>query len=126
MKVLALTAIVAGVALSGSEARAADFNGRWAVSMTTESGMCDRSNSYVVAIEGARVRYVAHGDGPSPAVTGSVSAAGAVDLGIQKGMARADVTGRLKGSSGAGIWSAAGLCSGRWSAQRRGPVQASN
>lgn len=126
MRNLVQAAILTGLGFSSSGALAADFTGRWAVSLTTESGVCEKSNSMFVAIDAGRVRYVPPPGEPAPAVSGSVSASGAVDLGIQKGMTRADVVGRLQGSSGGGTWSAAGLCSGRWSAQKRGPVQASN
>lgn len=124
MNTLARAAVVAGFGLSGTAASAADFTGRWAVSMMTESGVCEKSESYFVAIDGGRVRYIAPAGEPAPAVTGSVSPSGTVDLGIQKGMARAEVVGRLQGSLGSGTWKAVGLCSGRWSAQKRGPVQA--
>ncbi|CAA9363455.1 MAG: hypothetical protein AVDCRST_MAG90-3180 [uncultured Microvirga sp.] len=126
MNTLAKAAIVAGFGLSGTAASAADFNGRWSVSMTTDSGICEKSESYFVAIDGGRVRYVAPAGEPGPAITGSVSSSGAVDVGIQKGMARAEVVGRLQGSSGNGTWKAAGFCTGRWSAQKRGPVHAAN
>lgn len=126
MQTLARAGIVTGMALFGSAAEAADFSGRWSVSMTTESGVCEKGNSYFVAIDGGRVRYLAPAGEAVPSVSGSVSASGAVDLGIQRGPARADVIGRLQGSSGAGTWSVSGLCSGRWSAQKRGPVHAAN
>lgn len=126
MNTLARAAVVAGFSLSGMGASAADFTGRWAVSMTTDSGVCEKSESYFVAIDGGRVRYIAPAGEPGPSVSGSVSPSGAVDLGIQKGMARAEVVGRLAGSSGGGTWKAVGFCSGRWSAQKRGSVQAAN
>lgn len=126
MNTLARATVVAGFGLSGMTASAADFSGRWAVSMTTDSGICEKSESYFVAIDGGRVRYIAPAGEPGPAVTGSVSPSGAVDVGIHKGMARADVVGRLQGSSGGGTWKAVGFCAGRWSAQKRGPVHAAN
>jgi len=126
MTTLARAAAVAGFGVLACPAVAADFTGRWAVNMTTDSGVCDKSESYFVAIDGGRVRYIAPAGEPGPSVTGSVSASGAVDLGIQKGMARAEVVGQLRGSSGGGTWKAAGFCTGRWSARKRGPVQAAN
>jgi hypothetical protein len=126
MNTLGRVVSVAGFGLAASGASAADFTGRWAVSMMTDSGVCEKNESYFVAIDGGRVRYIAPAGEPGPAVTGSVSPSGAVDLGIQKGMARADVVGRLQGNSGSGTWKAVGFCAGRWSAQKRGPVQASN
>jgi len=126
MNTLARAAVVAGFGLFGTAASAADFTGRWSVSMTTDSGICEKSESYFVAIDSGRVRYIAPAGEPGPAITGSVSPTGAVAVGIQKGMGRAEVVGRLQGSSGGGTWQAAGFCTGRWSAQKRGPVHASN
>jgi hypothetical protein len=128
MKALVRTGIVLSLGMWGASAQAEpnDFNGRWAVRMVTEAGVCDKSNSYTVAIDGGRVRYIAYDNDPAPSISGSVSSSGAVGLGIQKGFARADATGRLQGNSGSGVWRAGSFCSGRWTAQKRGPVQASN
>jgi hypothetical protein len=59
-----------------------------------------------------------------PSVSGSVGPSGAVKLDIRKGIARVSATGQLNGTSGSGSWRLPGLCSGRWTASKRGPVQA--
>jgi len=119
-------AIVSSVALWGASANAAPANdGRWAVRMVTDSGFCDKSYNYVIAVENGRVRYIPQDSDPAPSVSGHVSPAGAVNLDIQKGIARVAASGSLQGQTGTGSWKLGILCSGRWTAQKRGPVQAS-
>ena len=98
---------------------------RWAVRMVTDSGICDKSYNYVIAVESGRVRYIPQDSDAPPSVSGQVSPAGAVNLDIQKGIARVAATGSLNGQAGSGSWKLGILCSGRWTAQKRGPVQAS-
>ena len=121
--ILAIGATSAAAPISA--ASPADHDGRWAVQLVTDSGICGRSYSYMVAVDGGRVRYVPQdGDAP-PSVSGQVSSAGSVDLAISKGGAKVDATGRLQGNAGSGSWKAAGLCAGRWTAQKRVAMQAS-
>src|SRR5215213_11241947 len=52
-------AIVSSVALWGVSASAAPVNdGRWAVRMVTDAGVCDKSYNYVIAVENGGVRYI--------------------------------------------------------------------
>ena len=127
MKAIAGTAVIVGFVLSGAAATAgpAGYDGRWSVHLVTESGVCDRTNSYVLSVEAGRVRYVPHDMDAPPAISGQVSPTGAVNLLVSKSIGTAGVTGQLSGSGGSGTWQAAGFCSGRWTAQKRGPVQAS-
>jgi hypothetical protein len=125
MKAIAIT-LVSGVALFATGAGAATpHEGRWAVRMVTDSGICDKSYNYVIAVESGRVRYIPQDSDAPPSVSGQVSPAGAVNLDIQKGIARVAATGSLNGQAGSGSWKLGILCSGRWTAQKRGPVQAS-
>lgn len=127
MRAFAQAIIIGGFVLAAGAASAApgDFGGRWAVRMVTDSGVCDASYNYVIAVEDGRVRYIPQdGDAP-PSVSGSVSGDGAVNLDIRKSIARVSATGQLKGAAGSGSWRLPGLCSGRWTASKRGPVQAS-
>ncbi len=120
------TAVLFGVGLFGTAASAAPAtDGRWAVRMVTDSGVCDRSYDYVIAVEDGRVRYIPQDSDPAPSVSGQVSPSGAVSLDIRKGIAQVAATGSLAGSAGSGSWKLGILCSGRWTAQKRGPVQAS-
>ena len=116
---------VFGTAGGGTAANAAPTDGRWAVRMVTDSGVCDKSYDYVIAVEDGRVRYVPQDSDAPPSVSGQVSPSGAVSLDIRKGIAQVAATGSLAGSAGSGSWKLGILCSGRWTAQKRGPVQAS-
>ena len=118
------TAVLFGVGLFGTAASAAPTDGRWAVRMVTDSGVCDKSYDYVIAVEDGRVRYIPQDSDAPPSVSGHVSPSGAVNLDIRKGIARVGATGNLAGSAGSGSWKLGILCSGRWTAQKRGPVQA--
>jgi hypothetical protein len=101
-------------------ASASPHNGTWSVQMVTDSGLCDRSYSYSIAIEDGSVRYLlAPGDSPTT-VSGRVAADGSVDLDIRRSIARVGANGRLNGRSGAGTWRLGMLgCSGRWTARKR-------
>jgi hypothetical protein len=119
-------AIASSVALWDASASAAAVNdGRWAVRMVTDSGVCDKSYNYVIAVENGGVRYIPQDSDPAPTVSGHVSPSGAVNLDIRKGIARVAASGSLNGQAGSGSWKLGILCSGRWTAQKRGPVQAS-
>jgi hypothetical protein len=93
--------------------------------MVTDSGVCDKSYDYVIAVEDGRVRYIPQDSDSAPSVSGQVTPSGAVSLDIRKGIARVGATGSLSGSAGSGSWKLGILCSGRWTAHKRGPVQAS-
>lgn len=111
-----------GITLIGSAlaAPAAKHDGTWSVQMVTDSGMCDRTYSYSIAVENGNVRYLlAPGDSPTT-VSGQIGQDGAVDLDIRRSIAKVDANGRLNGKSGSGTWQLAMLgCSGRWTAQKR-------
>ena len=125
MRAIAI-ATVSSVALWGASASAAPVNdGRWAVRMVTDLGVCDKSYNYVIAVENGRVRYIPQDSDAPPSVSGQVSPTGAVSLDIHKGIARVAASGSLNGQAGSGSWKLGILCSGRWTAQKRGPVQAS-
>jgi hypothetical protein len=112
---LGLTLIGAAVA-----APAAGHDGTWSVQMVTDSGVCDRSYNYSIAIENGNVRYLlAPGDSPTT-VSGRIGSDGSVDLDIRRSIAKVDASGRLNGKSGSGTWQLSMLgCSGRWTAQKR-------
>jgi hypothetical protein len=120
---LAALALGAGMVSFGVSKAASDkgrFNGIWSVQMVTDSGLCDRTYGYTLAIDSGDVRYIpAPGDAPTK-VTGQVSPDGSVDLDFRRSVAKADATGRLKANRGSGSWKLNMLgCSGRWVAQRR-------
>jgi hypothetical protein len=114
-----------GLALiGGAFAASSDRNdGTWSVQMVTDSGLCDRTYGYSIAIENGNVRYLlAPGDSPTT-VSGRIGPDGAVDLDIRRSIAKVDATGRLNGKSGSGTWTLGMLgCTGRWTAQKRSNI----
>lgn len=114
-----------GLALAGGAAAAtSDGNdGTWSVRMVTDSGLCESSYNYSIAIENGSVRYLLQpGDSPTT-VSGRIGPDGAVDLDIRRSIAKVDAFGRLNGKSGSGTWKLSMLgCSGRWTAQKRTTV----
>ena len=124
MRAFAQAIMCSGILLGAGVASAAPghFGGRWAVRMVTDSGFCDPSYNYLIAVEDGRVRYIPQDSDPAPSVSGSVGADGTVSLDIRKSIARVSATGQLNRTTGAGSWRLPGLCSGRWTASRRGPI----
>jgi hypothetical protein len=115
---LGLGTILAGSAMAAPTV--SRHNGTWSVQMVTDSGLCDRSYNYSIAIENGNVRYLLQpGDSPTT-VSGRIGADGAVDLDIRRSIAKVDANGRLNGKSGSGTWQLGMLgCSGRWTAHKR-------
>jgi hypothetical protein len=110
--------------IGGAFAASSDRNdGTWSVQMVTDSGLCDRTYGYSIAIENGNVRYLlAPGDSPTT-VSGRIGPDGAVDLDIRRSIAKVDATGRLNGKSGSGTWTLGMLgCRGRWTAQKRSNI----
>lgn len=111
-----------GMTLIGSAwaAPAARHDGTWSVIMVTDSGVCDASYNYSIAIENGNVRYLqAPGDSPTT-VSGRIGPDGNVALDIRRSIAKVDAEGRLNGKSGSGTWRLGMLgCEGRWNAQKR-------
>src|SRR3954462_3185654 len=110
MMKVAAGAIGFGLVMASAAAAAPpDFNGRWAVRMVTDSGVCDKSYNYVIAVENGSVRDIPQDSDPAPSVSGSVSPAGSVALGIRKGIAFVNANGQLRGAGGGGTWRLRGL-----------------
>lgn len=96
------------------------YNGTWRVQMVTDSGICDRTYSYTLAIRDGGVRYVPAPDDSPTTVNGTVGPDGKVALTFQRSVATANAAGKLQGSAGSGTWRLGMLgCSGRWTAVRR-------
>jgi hypothetical protein len=112
-------ALVGGAFAASSERH----DGTWSVRMVTDSGLCDRSYDYSIAIDNGNVRYLlAPGDSPTT-VSGRVGPDGSVDLDIRRSIAHVDANGRLNGKSGTGTWKLGMLgCTGRWTAQKRSNI----
>jgi len=112
---LGLTLIGGAVAAPASR-----HDGTWSVRMVTDSGICESSYNYSIAIENGNVRYLQNpGDSPTT-VSGQIGPDGTVDLDIRRSIAKVDANGRLNSKSGSGTWTLGMLgCSGRWNAQKR-------
>jgi hypothetical protein len=116
------TLVLAAGALLSAQALAepADYNGTWSVQLVSESGSCDRSANYTIAVEDGRVRYLPSGNEARVSVSGQVGPGGNVSIGVRQGLGSADASGRLGAGSGSGTWKVSMLgCTGRWTAQRR-------
>lgn len=113
-------AFVALPLLAGTAALArTPFDGRWSVSVITNSGTCDRGYRYRLSIENGQISY----DDPAVQVSGQVTPRGQVQVIVRAGGQQAVGTGRMSRDYGEGQWSgqsAAGQCSGVWQAEREG------
>lgn len=113
IRVLAL----AGGAVAGTASARSAYDGDWSVVITTSGGACEPSVRYGVQIENGKV---VAGNGQAT-VQGRVSPTGAVRVTVQAGDQWAEGSGRLGREQGGGIWNgqgSAGMCQGRWVAQR--------
>jgi hypothetical protein len=118
--VVAFAAAAIVLADSSEPVRAqSNFDGSWSVLIITDTGECDRAYRYGVRIVSGQFVY----DGEAGVTfTGRVERNGQVAATVRRGQQRATGSGRLSGSSGAGIWrgiSSTGVCGGRWEAERR-------
>jgi hypothetical protein len=117
------------VAFAGTPAEAAQkqrahyaasraYDGLWSVSIHTAYGPCDPTYRYPARIVGGRVQQAENDF--SYQISGAVVASGAIGVTVYRMGQSATGYGRLRGSSGAGRWSAGGnTCYGTWSAIRR-------
>jgi len=111
--------ILALVSLPALPALAGPFDGAWSVQAVAETGRCSGPYRYPIAIRNGVLKDTgSHGVDAS----GRAAADGRINGTIRTGLARIAVTGRLRGTRGAGQWTLGGLasCSGRWTAQRTG------
>jgi hypothetical protein len=112
-------ALAALVAAPQAQAQANRFDGNWSVEVVTEQGACDRAYRYPVIVQNGQARY---GGPESFNVNGRVQSNGAVSASISRGQDRANVSGRLSGTTGRGTWTTSGgrVCSGYGNAEKRG------
>jgi hypothetical protein len=92
------------------------FEGRWNVTIFTQSGPCDQS--YLVPLEVSAGQIIYRGTvGLSGG--GTVSANGAVRTNFSRQGDTLSATGRLSGNGGSGTWTAPQRnCRGTWTASR--------
>jgi hypothetical protein len=116
----AFTFVAASVSSDANAQKPNPFDGPWSVNIAVSRGDCSSNSLYGVVIRGGRVAYAG---GANVAVSGTVSASGAVSVRVSSGGQSASGSGKLRGNSGGGSWSGRGnngACSGSWSATRSG------
>jgi hypothetical protein len=119
MRPALLSAVAFGLSLAAASPASAQslHDGTWSVRMVTDSGSCDASYSYSVAVTNGQVRPIRTADAASTVVNGQIGPDGDVALDIRRSIAQASAQGRVKGKSGSGTWRLNMLgCQGRWTA----------
>lgn len=117
MKTTALIGAAAMAVYSGlpGPALAQDFDGKWAVKLTTISGSCDASLSTTVGVSGGRIADA----GMFLSTHGSVDDSGHLAIRAAGGGYTLAASGKLAAQSGSGTWtSPSHQCAGRWVASR--------
>ena len=115
---VALVMAAATPSEAAKKGRSGAYDGLWSVSIRTQAGPCDPSYRYPARIVGGRVTQA--DTDFSYQISGAVVASGAIAVTVYRMGQSATGYGRLRGSSGAGRWSAAGnTCYGTWNAMRR-------
>jgi hypothetical protein len=116
---LGAEAVAVSLLASPAIAQANRFDGTWSVEVVTQQGACDRAYRYSVVVQNGRARY---GGPENFVISGQVQPNGSVSASISRGQERANVTGRLSGNRGTGVWSTSGgrVCSGQWNAEKQG------
>ena len=96
------TVVAIGAVSFAATSQAASFDGYWSVLIVTNRGACDPTFRTAVTISNG----IVHGGGGAN-ISGRVSNNGAVSVSVSAGDQRASGSGRLRGNSGGGSWSAA-------------------
>jgi hypothetical protein len=117
MRLPALLAAVAVLAVPAASHAATTYDGGWSVEVITDKGSCDRAYRFPVRVENGRITYTGQA---ATTATGGVTGRGQVKARFVHGQDMLDATGRLFAERGAGSWtSPSRQCSGRWNAERR-------
>jgi hypothetical protein len=97
------------------------FDGRWNVTVITETGTCDPAYRYPIQILDGAVTYNLQEGSGVVDIVGKVEPNGQVKVVVRRGDQHADGSGRLSQNDGSGTWagkSAQIACAGRWEAAR--------
>ncbi|HXW73118.1 MAG TPA: hypothetical protein VEK34_17115 [Methylocella sp.] len=98
-------------------AAAQDFDGTYAVYITTRQGDCDKSYLWTISVSGGRVSSTGE---TAMEASGRVHA-GKVDLAFERLGQVARATGKLTKGVGSGTWTSPTMgCNGYWRAKRQG------
>lgn len=94
-----------------------EFDGNWFVRVVSESGPCNAT--YALPIEVSNGLVSNFGGVFGALATGSVGPGGALKVSISHEQNIVEVTGALKGRSGAGVWKSQPVaCAGQWMAEK--------
>ncbi len=96
---LTLPVLAGTAALARSQLDGRQFDGRWSVSVITNSGACDRGYRYRLNIDNGQISY----DNPSVQVSGQVTPRGQVQVMVRAGGQQAVGTGRMSRDYGEGL-----------------------
>jgi hypothetical protein len=116
MKVFSsILTVAACICAAGSPVFAQGVTGRYAVTITTDSGACEAKINWTVGIVEGRIEE----RGLFIRTTGQVNAKGAVTLRVVKGSDTLAASGQLTDEGGNGTWTSPSRdCSGRWQAAK--------
>lgn len=116
MKVVCSAAVAAVMCcLAAAPVLAQDFNGRYVVTLVTDTGSCKAKINWSVGVVDGRIDE----RGLFARTTGQVNAKGEVALKVVKGSETLAASGRLSDSGGNGTWTSPSRdCSGRWQAAK--------
>jgi hypothetical protein len=118
MTIIALTVsfLIQPVAADARVRASGAYDGIWNVVFATTRGTCSSGYRVPFTVSGGRVSSAGGGR-----VSGTVGRSGSVFVNVSVGASRANGSGRLAGSSGAGSWRgiiSGDPCSGIWQATR--------
>lgn len=115
---LATVALAVGVVSAvAAPSEPTEFDGNWFVRVVSDSGPCNAT--YALPIEVSNGLVSNFGGLFGAHATGSVDARGALTVSISHEENVVEVTGALRGRSGAGVWkSRPTACAGQWMAEK--------
>lgn len=110
----ALALLSAAWMIGTPAAAAAPFDGSWTVKIATESGAC-KSGTLPIEVRDGKIVS----GNPVVIVSGQVAQSGGLRVVVGDGVRKANGSGKLSATGGAGTWSGGGgICSGSWVAER--------
>ena len=109
--------LLAGAAIASAQAaRAAKFDGRWNVVLTTDVGQCEPSIPAAFAVKADDIMADAES---ALKADGAVEPNGSMWVRFSTGQDQYRAQGRLSAAGGSGVWSSVSLyCGGKWRATR--------
>lgn len=97
------------------------YDGSWAITIRTSQGTCDSLAYAYVDVVGDHVHVHSMNGNRDASAAGMVKPGGFINVSLGQNDGAVTVRGRLRPSSGSGLWQATGKgCSGSWSSMKRG------